>query len=1183
VRIIRGHGGGKGGAQGGNESPDTLNSTSFARVVDAISEGEIEGLVNGARSIYLNEVPLQNPDGTFNFKGVNVAFRPGSQGQDHIEGFEAVESATQVGVEVKQSAPVIRSVSNAGIDAVDVIIGIPQLFRIDDKGNIIGSSVEYEIDLQSAGGGYVTKVFEKITGKTSRRYQKQHRIKLTGSAPWDIRVRRITDDNANAKLQNLTFFDSISEVIFAKLRYPNTALVAMSVDASQFTSVPTRAYDMKLLRVRVPVNYDPILRTYTGSWDGTFKIAWTNNPAWIFYDMATAERYGLGQFVDPAQVDKWALYSIGRYCDEQVPDGYGGFEPRFTCNVYFQTRQEAYNVLQALSSVFRGMSYWSAGAVTASQDAPSDPVHLYTAANVIDGLFTYSGASLKQRHTVALVSWNDLTDFGKLKVEYVADEAGIARYGINSSELVAVGCTSRGQANRVGRWLLYTEQNESEVVSFKTGLEGAVGRPGQIIAVADPARAGSRLGGRILSGTTTAVELDAPVTLVSGQSYTLSVLMDAQTVVDVAVTSPPGTTSSLTVSPLPSAPPPMAIWLLASSAIEPQLFRVVSVAEPERGIYEFAAVAHNPGKYDVIERDLILETRNISSLRGRPQAPTNITITESLYESDGGVKTLAEISWDAQPLVSSYVVRYTVDDSNAVEVAVAGNSVEILDAVAGLYTVEVYGIGISGARGNAGLAYGYVGGNTAPPNDLTNFSLAASEGTAFLTWDQSTNLDVRIGGRIILRYSPEIIGATWESGTNLAEFSGSASSGSAPLLSGTYMLKALDAGGLYSVNEVIIVSDVGSPVLFNAVEARIEQPEFEGDKFSVYAEGGVLKLGNAVSIDSYPAIDTVSLVDFVGGSAPLGIYLFDEIVDLGEVNTCRVTSQIEAQSYLLTDAVDLWTDVDGLTSIDGDRISGTDAGVFVSTTAVDPALNQWSPWKRFVVGDFKGRGFRFKAELTSDDPGKAIQLSRCEVVVDMPDRIESQTGLSVPSGGLVVTYFEPFRVQPSLNVTAQNLASGDYVEITSQSNEGFTVQIKNSAGAGVARTIDWLAKGYGRAVAGNAGGSGGGTGTPGGPVTVTASPSEVLGAGTGALSVSTVDYADAFASGGTPPYNYTWSKLSGDSISATSPTSIRTRFKGPVPPSSVRSATFICTAVDSLGATANSNAITVTLTNSEAV
>jgi len=500
-KLIRGSGGGgKGGGGGGRvavESPDSLRSKAFARVLDLISEGEIVGLVDGAKSIYLDETPLQNEDGSYNFQGVELVTRTGTQSQSYVPGFPAVENETGVGVEVKASASVTRQISNPEIDAIRVRVSIPQLTEQNiSNGDLLGASVEYAIDVQSNGGGFVTYLTDTVSGKTTSKYERSYRVELTGSAPWDIRVRRITPDSTKAALQNKTFWESYTEIIDAKLRYPNSALVGIKIDSSQFNNVPRRAYDVKLLKVRVPTNYDPVNRTYTGIWNGSFKVEWTDNPAWCFYDLLTNDRYGLGGLIDQTQVDKWALYSVARYCDELVPDGFGGTEPRFTCNIYIQSRAEAYRVIQDMASIFRGMVYWQSGAVTVSQDAPADPVYLFTPANVVGGNFVYSGSSAKARHTVALVSWNDPEDFYRQKVEYVEDAAGIARYGIIQTNITAIGCSSRGQANRVGRWLLYSEQSEAEVVVFKTGMEGAVARPGQIIQVADPVRGGARRGGR---------------------------------------------------------------------------------------------------------------------------------------------------------------------------------------------------------------------------------------------------------------------------------------------------------------------------------------------------------------------------------------------------------------------------------------------------------------------------------------------------------------------------------------------------------------------------------------------------------------------------------------------------------------------------------------------------------------
>jgi predicted phage tail protein len=346
-----------------------------------------------------------------------------------------------------------------------------------------------------------------ISGKTISRYQKSYSIALPAGGPWDVRLRRITDDATTANIQNKTYWDSYTEIIDAKLRYPNSAICGIEIDAQQFNNIPSRGYEIDGILIKVPVNYDPITRTYSGVWNGTFKTAWSNNPAWVFYDLITTNRYGLGDFIAESQVDKWALYQIAQYCDEMIDDGFGASEPRFTVNLYLQTREEAYRVLNNLASTFRAINYWSSGAVTTVQDAPSDPIALFTAANVIGGAFNYQGSSARTRHTVALVSWNDPEDSYAQKVEYVADDEGIARYGVQQTDVVAFGCTSRGQAHRFGKSILYTERMESEVISFRTGLDGVLVYPGAVINTHDVIRAGKRFGGRIMAATDSDITL----------------------------------------------------------------------------------------------------------------------------------------------------------------------------------------------------------------------------------------------------------------------------------------------------------------------------------------------------------------------------------------------------------------------------------------------------------------------------------------------------------------------------------------------------------------------------------------------------------------------------------------------------------------------------------------------------
>ena len=628
--VIGAGGGGKGGggsARVAQEAPDSLRSKAFARVMDLISEGEIEGLVDGLKSVYLDDTPIQNADGSYNFTGVMVETRPGTQQQGYVPGFASVENEVGVGVEVKASQPVVRSITDPDVDAVRVKISVPQLTNQDTtNGDLNGGTVNFAIDLQVNGGGFVEVVNDTISGKTTTKYQRSYYVPLAGSGPWEIRVRRITADSTSSAIQNKTFLESYTEVIESKLRYPNSALVALRVDASQFSSIPRRSYDMKLLCVRVPTNYEPTTRAYSGIWDGTFKVAWTDNPAWCFYDLVTSTRYGLGSYIPEAQVDKWALYRVAQYCDQLVPNGLGGNEPRFTCNLYLQTREQAYKVVQDMASIFRGMVYWSGGAITVTQDAPVDPVYQFAPANVVDGDFAYQGSSAKARHTVALVTWNDPEDFYRQKVEYVEDAAGIARYGIVQTEVVALGCTSRGQAHRVGKWLIYSEQSESEIVTFRTGLEGAVVRPGDVIKVADPVRGGMRLGGRIAAVTASSITIDqdVPADLV----WRLSVITPGGKVEERHVGWVSGRVLNVTI-PFSDMPQVDAIWVLASTIVEPQLFRVVSIAETDPGVHEVTALAHNPSKYNAIEQGLALQPRSITVLSDMPAAPTELAMTEN--------------------------------------------------------------------------------------------------------------------------------------------------------------------------------------------------------------------------------------------------------------------------------------------------------------------------------------------------------------------------------------------------------------------------------------------------------------------------------------------------------------------------------------------------------------------------
>lgn len=1199
-KIIRGAKGGKGGGGGGRvaqEAPDSLRSIAYASVLDLVSEGEIEGLANGLKSVYFNQTPLQNDNGSFNFTGATVVATNGSQAQSYIEGFPNVENELPVGLKVENSSPIVRTINDEDIDAVRVRISIPQLTEQNlTNGDLNGSEVTYAIDIQSDGGGYVPQILSDgwtvgsvnkvsdisakatvpvtqisiginslgantdyivqyklqsepdtawtdkavswvdgtevnsvsgkfmqliasavniafgkrvytmpvkdfglwemrvvistgsagivsvagnsgiesatVKGKTTSKYERSHRLKLTGDAPWDIRVRRINLDATSVAVQNDIFWESYTEIIDGKFRYPNSAIVGVRIDSSQFTNIPTRAYDLKLIKVKIPSNYDPITRLYTGIWDGTFKVAWSDNPAWCFYDLITNTRYGLGDFIAESQVDKWILYAIGRYCDELVPDGFGGQEPRFTCNIYMQTREEAYNVVNSMATIFRGMPYWASGAITVGYDAPSDPVYQFTNSNVIDGSFNYSGSALKARHTVALVTWNDPDDFYRQKVEYVEDADGIARYGIIQTEVVAVGCTSRGQANRVGRWLLFTEQNETEIVTFRTGLEGFVARPSQIIQIADEMRAGTRLGGRIVSSTSNSVVLDADISSVANISTgTISVILPSGNLETKNISNVSG--STITVSSNFSETPAVnAIWMVETSTLSLQTFKVVSVVETQDGV-DITALAHNPDKYAYIEQGLKLAPRVVSSLSVVPNAPTNLSVAENLYEQGTEVKVLITLSWSPVANATAYAISYRYGNSNYINLPnTSTNSVDIRDAVDGQYTFKVFALNSLNSRSIPTELNATIYGKTAPPADVTGFTINIIGTQAHLTWNAVPDLDL---SHYVIRHSRSTEGATYAKAVDLlTKVPRPAVSAIAPAMTGTYFIKAVDKSGYESANSTEIVALIDGIPDLNVIETIVESPTFNGVKDEVVVnEENYLILDTASDFDDIEGLFDDLDGDFDGGggtTSTTGTYYFENFVDLGNVYTSRVTANIDVDRI---DYVNLFDDAEGdfdqrVGLFDGDpsTYSDTNAELYVAVTDDDPNGSPvtWSSWRKFFVGDYKARGLKFKAVLTTKALESTPAITQLSVTVDMPDRTTSGDDISSGAGAKVVSFTKAFKVTPALGISAQNLQQGDYYEITSKSANGFTITFKNSSGTAVDRTFDYVARGYGELV-----------------------------------------------------------------------------------------------------------------------
>ncbi|HCA18688.1 MAG TPA: hypothetical protein DEO64_16285 [Alcaligenes faecalis] len=762
LRILGSGGGGKGG--GGSrapvEQPDSLHNTSFAALLDAIGNGEMAGPVHAdapLRDIYLDGTPIQNADGSLNFRNVQVDYRVGTQDQEHIAGFPAAANVMSVGAEVGVSTAWTQLITNPDLSAVRVSLHWPQLLTMVESGGSagdrVGARVEYAIDLAVGSGSFENMLTAVVDGKTINGYTRTHRIDLPAvNTGWTVRVRRLTPESGNSAVQSRMLVQSYAEVVDGKFRYPMTALVGIRVDAEQFQAIPTRAYHWRGQVIRIPSNYDPQSRTYSGVWDGTFKRGWSNNPAWVFYDMLTNKLYGLGDRIDASMIDRYALYQIGAYCDQLVPDGQGGTEPRFVCNTYLQSSADALRVINDLTSVFRGMTYWANGQAVAVADMPSDPVYTYSNARVVDGRFNYIGADLTTLKTVALVSWNDPADFYRAKVEVVTDYDGVRRHGIRKTEVVAFGCTSRGQAQRVGLYQLYTSRMEQGGVSFSVGLDGVIPQPGSLVKIADRNRAGRRLGGLVKSATRGQITLDAEHPVKVGDKLTVNLpsgLSQARPVsaVDSRV---------VTVSPeFSAAPVAHAVWAVEADDLSLQYARVISIKERDGITFDVSAVEHHPGKFDAIDHGVRLEQLPISVVPPRTQlAPSNVQIREHYVLRQGQSRHIAEITWDAVENALLYDVQWRRDNSGWVQVPRTGERlVEIPDFYTGEYIVRVRAI--NGLDVPSLWVYSEataLTGHVSAPQPVTHLVTASIPWGIRLSWGFPTGPNII--ERTEIRYSP---------------------------------------------------------------------------------------------------------------------------------------------------------------------------------------------------------------------------------------------------------------------------------------------------------------------------------------------------------------------------------------------------------------------------------------------
>ncbi|HIH5610918.1 TPA: host specificity protein J [Escherichia coli] len=697
--IIKGRGkGGSNQTRTPVEAPDSIQSIARAKVLIALGEGEFAGGLDG-KNIFLGDsssyTPLQNADGSYNFNNVKYEFRSGTQDQDYIHGFPGIENELQVSYELKQAVPYVRAVSNTQLSALRIRLGWPTLLLQKNNGDKVGTRVEYAIDLSVDGGPYETVVNGAVDDKTTSLYERSHRVNLPKSSTgWQLRVRRITPDSTSVNIVDTMRVVAVTEIIDAKLRYVNTALLYVEFDAKQFPNgIPQVVCNPKGRIIRVPDTYDPETRTYSGTWEGVFKWAWTDNPAWIYYDIILNERFGLGQRIDATQIDKWELYRIAQYCDQLVPDGKGGSgtEPRFRCNVYIQDRNDAWTVLRDLAGIFRGMTYWGDNKMYVLADMPRDVWHIYNHASVVEGKFTFADPSETTRNTAALVNWSDPANHYKDTPEPVYDSDLAMRFDYRQLEMTAIGCTRQSEANRRGRWALLTN-GIGEVVTFSTGMD--VPPVGEVIGVAANELAGRTIGGRVSAVNGRNITLDRAADVKAGNRLFLN--LPSGTAQARTVQAVNGNTVTVT-TPYSETPEAECNWGVDSDDLFIALFRVTGTRDNNDGTFEVTGTTYNPDIYSAVDTGARLDERPVSVIPPGVQAPPGNIVVDSYSTVNQNIAiTTMRVAWDAVQGAVAYEAEWRRDSGNWISVPRTSSlGFEVQGIYSGRYLVRVRAVNAS--------------------------------------------------------------------------------------------------------------------------------------------------------------------------------------------------------------------------------------------------------------------------------------------------------------------------------------------------------------------------------------------------------------------------------------------------------------------------------------------------------
>ncbi len=1175
-----------------NIPSNVLASKQFQTLLELLGEGEIEGFpsatgskgsteynTSALKDVFLNGTQvLQQAAGTsptdedFNFQNVSFEPRFGTSDQTAIQAITELESEFTVSQTVTTSSPVSVSITNTSVNAVRVTIAFNELQEFLTDGDIDGAEVTLNIQTIENDGTTQTVITDTVKGRTASAYFRDYKINLpTGTSfPVTVRVNRVTADSTENTLRNSFLFTNYTEIINEQRAYANSAHVALRFDAKTFPSTPKRSFRVRGTKIKIPhngtVRSDGSI-SYSGTFNGTFKTdkEYSNDPAWILYDLLTTSK-GFGDQIDTSNIDVYSFYSASVYASELVDDGFGNTEPRFSCNVVIQNQKDAYNLINQLCSCMRAMPFYSAGTVALGQDRPTDPSYLFNLSNVTEAGFTYSNSSLRTKHTLINIAYFDM-ETRTIEYETVEDTALQAKYGVVVKNLKGIAVTSRGQASRLGKWFLYTQNNEGEVVNFTTTLEaGVLVRPSQVIQIADPLRAGVRRGGRIKTGVSTTqivVDDENSTDLATTNSATLSVILSDGTLETRSISSVSSTTITVS-SAFSSVPQANSVWVIENTSVQLQTFRVIGVTEVDGLAYQVTAVAFNSSKYDFVEDDTPLTTRSITTLTQIKPAPSNLQGSEQIVVLNNRAVSKLFIQWEPVAGVTEYMVQYRFKNENLISERVTRPDFTIFETKLGTYEVRVFSFNALGKPSISPATTSFTTvGKTALPDDPSGLTLEpVSDQFVRLRFNPATAVDVLHGGTVSVRHTPSVdpAVATFQNSTEIIpKLAGNITETLVPALTGTYSIKFIDDTGNRSDNAARIIVTQPDPQPNQIILTEREDtdsPPFQGEKVNTFYDAtfdGLLLDGTLLWDSITQNIDDLANIDFAGPINSSGTYEFQNKVDLGAKFNLILKRRFVTSGLLVNDLIDSRTAlIDTWTDFDGTQADDVNAKLLVATTDVDPEASvpatygqsgttitvtrnsgnngadfkvgdfvvidftagsatdgnyeiktlpnnqsftvtsstsatiasgtsctygaNFTQFNTFANGEYTARGFKFKVELTSDDPAQNINVTELGYEASVKRRTETvNTSIASGTSAKTVTFGSPFftgsgSIQggstsdflPTVGITLEGAVTGDYFKITSITGTQFVIEVRDSSNNFKNLNFRYTAIGFGK-------------------------------------------------------------------------------------------------------------------------